>query len=338
MNRHVPARLPALAGLLCALGPGAALAAEGACPAANVASDAALREQWPDLVPRVRDEVLSRHDVDACARISLALALDSTIRVEVALPDGRVASRAGLRQEDVIPVLQALLLVPEHPVANSATAKAAAPASSAKARAPARAPAPAPATDDLSAKAVSPAARASGLGVELSVIGGGRFGDGQVSYGLGAQSFLDVSGWLFGFEGRADRYYALSGAEPEPALELGALAGRRIHFDDITLDVAAGPGFAIKGAMADSSQVVASSDGFPPAQPPPPPPQEPSSGPVPRLLVSVRLGFSPRSVLRTFVGADGTFGPARADGSGPSSPAMPHWTMGLTLGATVGTP
>ena len=317
---------------MCALGPGAALAADRACSAANVASNDALRGQWPDLVPRVRDEVLSRHDVDACARISLGLEPDTTIRIEVALPDGRSASRAGLRQEDVIPVLQALLLVPERADASSA------PASSTKAGSPLRSPAPRPATDDPNGSSTSPTARAAGFGVELSVIGGGRFGDGQVSYGLGAQSFLAIGGWLVGFEGRADRYHELSGAQPEPALELGALAGRRLRFEGVTLDLAAGPGFAIKGAMADTQEVVAADGTLPGQIPPPPPPEELSSGAVPRLLASVRLGFSPHSVLRSFIGVDGTFGPARADGASPNSPALPRWTMGLTLGATVGTP
>jgi hypothetical protein len=118
------------------------------------------------------------------------------------------------------------------------------------------------------------------------------------------------------------------------------VAGKRIRFREVTLDLAAGPGFAIKGAMSSETDVtiVDVSSTQPPPPPPEPPPPEPSSGPVPRLLAGVHLGFSPRSVLRTFVGVDGTFGPARAGGLGPSSPSMPRWTLGLTLGATVGTP
>ena len=175
--------------------------------------------------------------------------------------------------------------------------------------------------------------------MELSLIGGARFGDGQASYGLGAQSFLDVSGWLVGFQGRADRYHQLSGAQSQTALELGALAGKRIRFEGVTLDVAAGPGFAIKGALSSETDVAVV--GVPPSEPPPSPsplPEQPSSGPVPRLLVGVCLGLNPRSVFREFVSIDGTFGPARADGLGPNSPGMPRWTLGLTLGATVGTP
>jgi hypothetical protein len=249
-----------------------------------------------------------------------------------------------LRPEDVVPMLQALLLIPEHVVAPEILARSPATGSTnGLSRARPRAAA-VYATESSDPSGSSPARRAGGLGVELSVIGGARFGDGQASYGLGAQSFIDLSGWLVGFEGRADRYHQLSGAQSQTALELGVVAGKRIRFGGVTLDVAAGPGFAIKGALASQTEVAVVSDSSnqpPPAPPAPPDPRsspEPSSGPVPRLLTGVHLGFSPRSVLRTFVGVDGTFGPTRVDGLGPNSPSMPRWTLGLTLGATVGTP
>jgi hypothetical protein len=340
MKRHVSAKLQ-LWGILCALGPGTALAAQPACPAANIVSDQALRDRWPELVPRVRDEVLSRNDIDACASIKLRLAADTTIRVEVTLPDGRAASRGALRPEDVIPVLQALLLMPEPLLVPAAPTRSNATDST---NPPPRARIGAPerfTTDSGAANGRSLANRAGGLGVELSVIGGARFGDGQASYGLGAQSFLAINGWLVGFQGRADRYHKLSGAQAQSALEQGVVAGQRIRIGAVALDVAIGPGFAIKGALASQTEVAVVSDSS--DQPPPPPPDprsspEPSSGPVPRVLAGVHLGFSPRSVLRTFVGLDGTFGPARADGLSPNSPSMPRWTLGLTLGATVGTP
>ena len=78
-----------------------------------------------------------------------------------------------------------------------------------------------------------------------------------------------------------------------------------------------------------------------PSMPPPKPRSQPSSGPVARLLVGARLGFSPRSVFRAFIGIDGEWGPARAQvapGQDPSvSPSMPSYTVGVSLGATVGT-
>ena len=44
--------------------------------------------------------------------------------------------------------------------------------------------------------------------------------------------------------------------------------------------------------------------------------------------------------LRTFVGVDGEFGQRRAPGAELplDAPRLPRWTVGITLGATVGTP
>jgi hypothetical protein len=167
-------------------------------------------------------------------------------------------------------------------------------------------------------------------------------GDGQAAYGAGALSLVEVSRWLFGFEGRVDAYTLTSGGDPESALELALLFGRRVYFDDVTLDLTFGPAVAMKGiaplaqtesARIDSSEVHARS------QPPPP---ESSTGALPRLLVGARLGFAPRSVFRGFVGFEGEYGPRRADEGDPvgpvvPSPSMPRYTAGLVLGATVGT-
>src|SRR3954447_25751823 len=114
MKRRARAKFPAWCGILCALGPSPAAAAERACSAAVLVSDDELGKRWPDLARRVRSEVPSRNDIDACASITLTLAADTTIRVQVTLADGRAAARWGLRPEDVVPTLQALLLMPEH--------------------------------------------------------------------------------------------------------------------------------------------------------------------------------------------------------------------------------
>jgi hypothetical protein len=53
------------------------------------------------------------------------------------------------------------------------------------------------------------------------------------------------------------------------------------------------------------------------------------------------VGFSPRAVFRTFVGIDAEWGPARAPtapGDNIESPRLPNYSIGLALGATVGTP
>jgi hypothetical protein len=65
-----------------------------------------------------------------------------------------------------------------------------------------------------------------------------------------------------------------------------------------------------------------------------------TSSTAPRLLLGARVSFGVLSTLHTFVGIDGELGPARAgDGENvPGAPRLPVWTLGLALGATVGTP
>jgi hypothetical protein len=340
MKRRRSTKLVAWCGLLCAFAPRAALAAERACPAMTVESDPALGERWPDLVQRVSGDLLGRDDVDLCAHVSLRLRSDATIGVTVALPDGRSASRTVQHPDDVGPALQALLLIPPHaPAASLPTSGQAAAEKSHPTRTPVRAAArrtpgdPRPTAERQDALGSTSPDSSAGLGIELSVLSGARIGDGQASVALGALSFLDFSGWLLGFEGRVDRYYLLSGGPPEAAIELGVLLGKRLRFPTVTLDVVAGPRVAIKGEISDSEIIAVDMPSARRSEP-----AESSSGLVPRLLAGARLSFNPRSVFRTFVGVEAAFGPARADDSeNPDSTRLPHWTLGLALGASLGT-
>jgi hypothetical protein len=340
MKRRFSPRLVALCGLAWAFTPRAALAADRACPSVAIESDTALRERWPDLIPRIRDDLRARDDLDACAHVSLSLRADAAIGVTVALPDGRSASRTARRLDDVSPTLQALLLVPEPTQAENAPTDTRALAKTSprtrtrtQTRTPARTPAQ-PTAENRDVLGSVSANSGTGLGIELSVVTGARMGDGQASLGLGAVSVLDFGGWLLGFGGRVDEYRPLSGGQSEDALELGVLLGKRIHFPTVTLDVMAGPGVAIKGDLSGREVLAVEMSTGRPTEPPP----ESSSGPVPRLLAGARLGFNPRSIFRTFVGIEAAFGAARADGTlSPDSPGLPNWTLGLALGATVGT-
>lgn len=335
MTPRPPAMLPALVAALAALHPGALLGAERNCPAMAVEPDAAFRQRFPELLERIASEFSARRDIDACARIDLALHERDVIDLSVTLPDGRTAARSVTRRDDVIPTLQALLLVPEQVVAAAAKAPTPDPVR----RAPRVRLAVQPARD-VPEEPTQPARQ---LGFELSVITGARIGDGQYGYGVGALSFLEIKSWLVGFEGRADGYRTLQGGDPETALELAFLAGKRLHFGSMALDLTLGPAIAMKGLAFSDVEAVSAVEMPPATQPAMPPARrlsEPSSGPVPRLLVGARLGFSPRSVFRTFVGLDGEVGPARAPvapGDDVKSPGMPNFTVGLALGATVGT-
>ncbi|HEY8087048.1 MAG TPA: hypothetical protein VIF09_04365, partial [Polyangiaceae bacterium] len=166
------------------------------------------------------------------------------------------------------------------------------------------------------------------LRIELSAITDARIGDGQRSLGLGATSFLDVAGWLVGFEGRADRYWQLEGGRDSASLELAVLGGRRFRFGDMSLDLSAGPAVALRGT---ASATVVTPTGATTSQS--------NEGPVPRFHLGARLHFAAHSTVRPFVGIDGDFGPPRPLGVEPTfyAPDLPVWTAGLALGATVGT-
>lgn len=312
--------------------PEARLEAEERCPGTRIEADASFRRRWPELVDRLQGELDARSDLDDCARVELRLEGTQVLTVLVTLPDGRGTSRSVTRSEDVLPVLQALLLVPERPPP-APTPLPPKPRADSPSRALVVGAEP-PAADHP--EATSPPRL---FGLELSLITGARVGDGQVGVGAGALSFLEIHGWLLGFGGRADSYRALVGGDPEGALTLAALGGRRFDFGSAALDLTAGPAVAMKGlafSQTESFEVHRAQDGSPP--PPPPRNSEPSSGPVPRLLLGARVGFSPRSVFRTFVGLDAELGPSRASTDpGGATTGLPSFSLGLSVGATVGT-
>ncbi len=338
MTRRRSAALPVVVSLLAMLCGRSALAGEGSCSAITVEADAAVNYRWPGLTGRIRDAFDARDDVDSCARVTLTVR-DAVVDVKVTLLDGRVAARSVSRVENIVPTLEALLVVPRRdasaapeeaqpesapPSPNPSVARAGE-SSVSRTETPFRTGLVAPERDQP-----TPANRSSSSAfrIELSVATGGRIGDGQVSLGAGAQSFLELSGWLVGFEGRLDRYRMLTpGPHDGGALELAVLAGRRFPFQNVALDLFAGPAAALQGTatetrLATSGKAVSES----------------SSSTVPRGLVDARVTFGARSPLRTFVSVEGDFGPSRmgsTDVSGASR--LPIWTMGLALGATVGT-
>ncbi|HEY5242614.1 MAG TPA: hypothetical protein VIJ22_14140 [Polyangiaceae bacterium] len=324
-----------LVGILVVLHVRPALAEDSSCPRMDIRGDASLETRWPGLLEDVRAAFDTRGDVDRCARVELRLRTGS-VALEIVLPDGRSTTRSVSRREDVVPTLEALLLVPQRieplPPLASESSQPSPPATN-PASPPAKVAAlgatgvdPAVAVRDVSVP--SPAHASRHLRIELSVATGVRVGDGQMSVGLGALSFLDLSGWLVGFEGRVDRYRMLG---PSPtdggALELAVLAGRRFRFRNVAVDLVAGPAAALQGTASFTSQ-SASGNTL----------SESSSSTVPRLLIDTRVTFGALSTLRTFIGVDAGFGPPRAGAIDvPGAPRLPIWTLGLALGATVGT-
>jgi hypothetical protein len=283
----------------------------------------------------IREAFDGREDIDQPANVKLTQR-DGAIVVEVLLPDGRSAVRSVSRQEDVIPTLEALLLVPQHRTPPPA-------ATPEPAVDPTRAPptdpsaaGQAPAVSDRAVSLPSPAHPPGNFRIELSVAGGARIGDGQTGVGIGAFSNIELFGWLVGFDGRIDRYQKQDGSPPDGALRLALLGGRRFRFDSIALDVVAGPAAALQGSEVVEAHTSMTGTVI----------TRSSSGAVPRLVLASRLNFSARSTLHTFLGVDGEIGPQSA--SRPDVPfnvpvpikdhRLPAWTVGLGFGATIGAP
>jgi hypothetical protein len=312
-DRHFVSGLLALAGLVSAR---PTFAAERACLAPTLETDARVREQWPDLSLQIHSVLSSRADIDACAQIRLR-ERDSSLLIEVTLPDGRHASRAVSHPEDVLPSLEALLLVPPGPTERSREAEtdltARPPIVSQRDVAIPRAPANKSST-----------AERRRVTLELSLATGAGIGAGQIGISLGAITLLEVSQWLFGFEGRGASYQALSGGPHTGALELALLAGRRVPLRSLALDFIAGPGLALQGGWS----VAPVGSMAPPVE---------SNGVTPRLLLGTHLVFGARSPFRGFVGIDGEVGLARSAARPPDGAQLPAWTAGLALGATLGT-
>src|SRR5450432_171684 len=334
MSRRAKFILPGLAGLLGILSPRPSFAAERTCSSPVVEADTIVRGRWPGLPEQLRDVLDGRGDVDACARVQVK-SVDGSIIVEVKLPDGRFASRPIKRREDFVPTVEALLLLPRTsdsslaapPESPSTTAARTTPVIDVRKGRP----------PDITVRASPPPSGASPsrLGIELSIALGAHVGNGQKSAGVGAISLLDLAGWLVGFEGRADRYDGTATAPaPMDALEVGVLGGRRFRFRDLAFDLVAGPALALRGGSERVTMQVASGSMVNTVM-------QSSSGEalVPRLRLGSRLTFRARSMVRTFVGVDGEVGDVGPIGHGPlgETQDLPVWTVGLAVGATVGT-
>jgi hypothetical protein len=309
-----------IAGLLQALPAGAA------CEALTVEADSDVVERWPTLVQSVRSGFEGRVDVDACARVQLERAGES-ISAFVVLPDGRVATRTVSGDDNLMPALEALLVVPVAP---------AVPRDDEVTQLPAPEPVPhlRDAQPPLALRVVDAQPRAAGqrersaMRVEVNVLGGARFGVVERSIGVGALSLVELRGWLFGFQGRLDEG-AIGSETPHKGSELAALGGWRIHTGNSAFDGLVGPALALPGG-SNSVVTVAQSDSFNRRS-------SSSASVVPRLLLELRLSFADRSTVRSFVGLDASVGSQYTVSADPSAPRLGTFNLGLIVGATLGT-
>jgi len=302
----------------------------------RVEIDPMVRARWRDLPERIKGALDGRDDIDRCARITLRLR-QSTILVEVVLLDGRTTSRSLTRGEDVVPTLEALLLLPVAEALPSITESLAPVAEAARLSKPidasARAAAPVTSTVTFVATTSPAVAQAAPTSLEFSLATAALVGDGQAGVSLAALTFFQFRGWLLGFRAAADHYQSIVGPSTSAeAIELGLQAGRRFRFEHTALDLVVGPALAGRGlGSQEAVRVQAGSNSSPPIAS--------NDGPWTRLLAGARVTFRTQSLLRTFAGVEGELELTRAATSAEIGPAQPPgWTVGLVLGATVGTP
>lgn len=300
-----------------------ALGANRTCEAVTVSAAPAVSARWPDLPERVRTSLDARGDIDRCARVHLALSGDG-LTLEVALQDGRSATRWVPSSADVVPGLEALLLVPSPKPTAAPAARVASPKA---ARRLTRRKTAASVSDQ--GLAAEDAGAEGDVGATLSLGGGARVGDGQVSSNLGVMALVIVSDWLMGFEARAASYEVpMSGHIPQPALELTAVGGHRFGSGTFGADLLLGPTLVFQQDVAvheERDGRVSNTH---------------TSRVLPRLFGASRLTIGARSVLSGFVGLEGAVGPSGAEDTHISGalPPLPVWMLGFVVGATVGVP
>ncbi len=295
------------------------------CDSISIDADAHVRARWPDLLTRARVAFEDRTDIDACARVTLAHA--DKLRIEVTLPDGRVAVRSVTHVEDVVPVLEALLVVPAieapAPATNEAEPE----------------PIVTPVTEHVHDTSSPPADRVvlppttrptskTRAAFELSALAGARMAGAPVSAGAGALAFADVNRWLVGLGARVDGYRVQ--ARSTTVLELAALAGHRFRFSEVALDLVGGPAMILfQTGDRDANEVIALRGNGGPSLPP-----DESANVFPRLVSGARLHAGMRSTLRTFVGIDAALG---MSGTRDDARRLPLATLGLSFGVTAAT-
>jgi hypothetical protein len=301
---------------------GPTLAAERTCTVLAVRAEPTVSERWPGLPERVRSVFSDRSDIDRCARVHLGSSGD-TLTLEVVLEDGRSAVRRMSSAEDVVPALEALLLVPSRePSAPPSDVKRTRSKPSAPAE-PAEPTEPAEPAEPLAPHA------GGGVGFLFSVGGGARVGDHQASENLGVMATVRISHWLFGVDGRAASYeHPNSNQRPQSAVELTAFGGHRFGEGALALDLMLGPTLVVQ----QNDEVIIGPMGERDS--------DTISRVVPRLFLGSRLTLGARSVLSGFVGIEGAAGPSGGsqEGVGFAPPPLPTWMLGFVVGASVGAP
>jgi hypothetical protein len=248
--------------------------------------------------------------------VTLTSRVGGTI-VTVTLADGRTTTRM-VAEADVVEALEPLLLVPEGP-----------PPLPPPAPLTMRVESPAPVvivvehdTGVQSAPGPKPATATTRVEGSLAVTA--RTGGAQsAGAGVGAGIVLDMNAWLFGLNGRVERYDgAQAGAHVgTQVLSLTAVAGRRVRAGFASVDFFGGAGIASVFATEPNAPQRLRPDAQTDAWA--------GTVNVPQLVLGTRLTLGARSLVRVFVGLDGEMRPGTPDGE-------TAWSIGGSLGLTVG--
>ncbi len=300
--------------------------AQPACPPLEVIASRAVLARWPELAERIEATFADRSGIDTCASVSVSRDGDA-IELEVRLADGRLASRRVTDEEDVIPSLEALLLLPHtQPLTAAAEPR---PTSTAAPRPRARSrPARWLGVQERPIPAGPSEIDADRTGIDVALAADARLGDGRTALGLGVLALFEASGWLSGTRVRTSEYMDGSVRAPSSSfttIELAALAGRRVRFEGLALDLVAGPAVAIEMGKRTETELAPSKE-----------PESPSSS-LARFVASGHLEFAPRSTFRPFAGLEAELGAVGDEAAGGAF-ELPVWMVGVALGLATGTP
>ncbi len=296
------------------------------CRAGAVEVEPRLAAAYPGLGDEVRASLAIHQGLEPCARVELGF-VRSAIAVGVILADGRTATRVIADARDVVPVVEALLLVPEREPEAELEAELEPEPEPDATPAPKPAERPRPVRRLLAPElaAQPPSEAESRTGIEISLAAGARLGDGQSSVGLGALTFLELSSWLLGLGLRADRYDAGDGFT-YTATGLSALVGHRFRAGRTALDLVAGPVLLLQTdvTVVETGPVEGR--------------RETHTERAPRFAWAGHVHFGPASGLHPFIGVEGEAGLATpAPGPDASAQELPVWTVGVAFGGSVGT-
>jgi hypothetical protein len=285
-----------------------------ACAGPEVRSDAHVAGRWSPAIASLRDELRALRDIDTCGRVSLFGAADAVV-VEVALPDGRAATRRVERPEELVAAVGSLLVLPPAPLAPAAS-PAASPAAPPAALPPVTLPAPAADRPAAALPPARPPTRFEGglaLGVRLSQ--GYFFGPG-----LAAFSNLSSGSWLLSAHFRSTFFEVLTTNNPSKfsarSAALSAQLGRRLRSSAVDVDFLAGPALVIEREEQRR-----------------PGPNELARDSDVRLVGVVRLVQREASFFGTL---DAEISPMRLLGEphqpNPNLPPLPSWSAGFAVG------